>query len=254
MWEQRWHPLREEWVIVAAHRQSRPWSGEQLGGAGGAAAGLRRRLLPVSRQRAGQREGQPAVHRHVRLRQRSPVRGPRCPESAGPAAPAVSRRTGLGPGTRRLLQPAPRRHVGRAAGRGHRCAAGHLAGSDARAGRATRGRACARLREQGRGRRRQQPASALPDLRHQLRLQVHRDRDACGRALPGRYRACPVPGCPEGRAHRRPPDPVRARRRDRVCAVLRALRVRGVRRADPDARVAVDPVGPGARRSGRGAA
>jgi UDPglucose--hexose-1-phosphate uridylyltransferase len=26
-WEQRWHPLREEWVIVAAHRQSRPWTG-----------------------------------------------------------------------------------------------------------------------------------------------------------------------------------------------------------------------------------
>ena len=31
MWEQRWHPLREEWVIVAAHRQSRPWSGGQVG-------------------------------------------------------------------------------------------------------------------------------------------------------------------------------------------------------------------------------
>ena len=30
MWEQRWHPLREEWVIVAAHRQSRPWSGGQV--------------------------------------------------------------------------------------------------------------------------------------------------------------------------------------------------------------------------------
>ena len=26
-WEQRWHPLREEWVIVAAHRNRRPWSG-----------------------------------------------------------------------------------------------------------------------------------------------------------------------------------------------------------------------------------
>ncbi len=26
-WEQRWQPLREEWVIVAAHRQDRPWSG-----------------------------------------------------------------------------------------------------------------------------------------------------------------------------------------------------------------------------------
>ena len=29
-WEQRFHPLREEWVIVAAHRQERPWSGEVL--------------------------------------------------------------------------------------------------------------------------------------------------------------------------------------------------------------------------------
>ena len=31
-WEQRWHPLREEWVIVAAHRQDRPWSGEAMAG------------------------------------------------------------------------------------------------------------------------------------------------------------------------------------------------------------------------------
>lgn len=30
-WEERWHPLREEWVIVAAHRQDRPWSGETVG-------------------------------------------------------------------------------------------------------------------------------------------------------------------------------------------------------------------------------
>src|SRR5215471_8360555 len=29
-WEQRWHPLREEWVIVAAHRQDRPWHGETV--------------------------------------------------------------------------------------------------------------------------------------------------------------------------------------------------------------------------------
>src|SRR6185436_4604907 len=27
---QRWHPLREEWVIVAAHRQNRPWSGSTV--------------------------------------------------------------------------------------------------------------------------------------------------------------------------------------------------------------------------------
>jgi UDPglucose--hexose-1-phosphate uridylyltransferase len=31
-WEQRWHPLREEWVIIAAHRQDRPWHGETVGG------------------------------------------------------------------------------------------------------------------------------------------------------------------------------------------------------------------------------
>src|ERR1051325_8533229 len=29
-WEERWHPLREEWVILAAHRQDRPWSGETI--------------------------------------------------------------------------------------------------------------------------------------------------------------------------------------------------------------------------------
>ena len=30
MWHQRWHPLREEWIIVAAHRQNRPWGGETV--------------------------------------------------------------------------------------------------------------------------------------------------------------------------------------------------------------------------------
>jgi len=27
-WEKRWHPLRREWVLYAAHRNSRPWTGE----------------------------------------------------------------------------------------------------------------------------------------------------------------------------------------------------------------------------------
>jgi UDPglucose--hexose-1-phosphate uridylyltransferase len=30
-WEERWHPLREEWVIIAAHRNSRPWTGASVG-------------------------------------------------------------------------------------------------------------------------------------------------------------------------------------------------------------------------------
>lgn len=29
-WEERWHPLRREWVVVAAHRQSRPWNSEAV--------------------------------------------------------------------------------------------------------------------------------------------------------------------------------------------------------------------------------
>ncbi len=33
VWEQRWHPLREEWVVVAAHRNDRPWIGETVEGA-----------------------------------------------------------------------------------------------------------------------------------------------------------------------------------------------------------------------------
>lgn len=27
-WHQRWHPLRQEWVVYSAHRNSRPWVGQ----------------------------------------------------------------------------------------------------------------------------------------------------------------------------------------------------------------------------------
>jgi UDPglucose--hexose-1-phosphate uridylyltransferase len=30
VWEQRWHPLRREWVIVTSHRNKRPWSGGEV--------------------------------------------------------------------------------------------------------------------------------------------------------------------------------------------------------------------------------
>lgn len=29
-WEQRWHPLRQEWVVYSAHRNTRPWSGASV--------------------------------------------------------------------------------------------------------------------------------------------------------------------------------------------------------------------------------
>jgi UDPglucose--hexose-1-phosphate uridylyltransferase len=30
VWEERWHPLRREWVIVSSHRNDRPWHGERV--------------------------------------------------------------------------------------------------------------------------------------------------------------------------------------------------------------------------------
>src|SRR5881398_2636347 len=32
VWEQRWHPLRREWVVVSSHRNERPWQGERVAG------------------------------------------------------------------------------------------------------------------------------------------------------------------------------------------------------------------------------
>lgn len=31
VWEERWHPLRREWVVISAHRDRRPWQGETVG-------------------------------------------------------------------------------------------------------------------------------------------------------------------------------------------------------------------------------
>ena len=30
VWEERWHPLRREWVVIASHRNDRPWHGETV--------------------------------------------------------------------------------------------------------------------------------------------------------------------------------------------------------------------------------
>jgi UDPglucose--hexose-1-phosphate uridylyltransferase len=30
VWEERWHPLRREWVVVSSHRNARPWQGETV--------------------------------------------------------------------------------------------------------------------------------------------------------------------------------------------------------------------------------
>ena len=30
VWEERWHPLRREWVVISSHRNERPWIGERV--------------------------------------------------------------------------------------------------------------------------------------------------------------------------------------------------------------------------------
>jgi UDPglucose--hexose-1-phosphate uridylyltransferase len=30
VWEERWHPLRREWVVISSHRDNRPWQGETV--------------------------------------------------------------------------------------------------------------------------------------------------------------------------------------------------------------------------------
>src|SRR5690348_6589431 len=36
VWEERWHPLRREWVIISTHRNERPWHGERIADRAGA--------------------------------------------------------------------------------------------------------------------------------------------------------------------------------------------------------------------------
>ena len=82
VWEERWHPLREEWVIVAAHRQDRPWSGELAASSATTCSRTRSRLLFVPGERARRRTGQSGLRRGLRLRQRSAVRRQLCSAAA----------------------------------------------------------------------------------------------------------------------------------------------------------------------------
>ncbi|HEX9347424.1 MAG TPA: hypothetical protein VF919_07620, partial [Gemmatimonadales bacterium] len=61
VWEQRWHPLRREWVIISSHRNERPWQGERVEDA--ANAGLPRYvadcyLCPGNARSSGKRNEQ----------------------------------------------------------------------------------------------------------------------------------------------------------------------------------------------------
>ena len=176
-WEQRWHPLREEWVVVAAHRQDRPWQGERAVGLATAGARIRRELLFLSRQRARERRAQSRLPVGVRLRQRSSVRRRRCARGSSSAPPGIYRNAPA-TGVARVVCYTPKHNTTLAElpvaryRRPARTPGAISISSSARGPSPPR----ADLREQGRGGRRVEPASARSDLRDELRVQDHRDR------------------------------------------------------------------------------
>ena len=68
-WERRWHPLLQEWVILAATTANRPWSGETLGKQESPGPEFDRRLLSLPGSDAGIRDYQSAIHKTICLHQ-----------------------------------------------------------------------------------------------------------------------------------------------------------------------------------------
>ena len=241
VWEERWHPLRREWVVVSSHRNDRPWLGETVGDARRDAAGVRSRTATSVRGNtrvSGTRN--PDYTGVFVFDNDHPCVSPAAPDTAL-APPSASIRTGRPTGSRASC--ASRRAT---TSRSPSCrtrefvqpARDASATSIASSARAPRGRARADVREQGRGRGREQSASTLPDLRDELRLQDDRDRGAgvggaLGRARTRRCFSDIIAAEEAGWAAHRSSQ---RRRRAVVRAVLRALSVRDVRRAARDAR------------------
>ena len=79
VWEERWHPLRREWVIVSSHRNDRPWLGETVDEATRRRRARTTRLLSLPGQHARLGTGAiPPTRSCLRLRQRSSVRRADC--------------------------------------------------------------------------------------------------------------------------------------------------------------------------------
>jgi UDPglucose--hexose-1-phosphate uridylyltransferase len=91
VWEERWHPLREEWVVVAAHRQDRPWTGETVERTRAAVPPYAPDcyLCPGNRRVSGAQN--PPYDRTFVFDNDHPCVGPRAPEAAPAPAPSRSR-------------------------------------------------------------------------------------------------------------------------------------------------------------------
>ena len=239
VWEERWHPLRREWVVISSHRDRRPWRGETVDDARRQPAAVRARLLPLSRQLARVAARAIPLRRRVRVRQRPPVRravGAR----ARAAARTASIATGAPTGVARVVCYTPR----------HDLTLAELAAERDR--RTARDAASEQYRE----------LAARPEVRHVLMFEnkgevvgvsnphphcqiyatnfvfktIEMEARGVRRALRGARDAC----CSRTSSRRRRQDGRRIiasqRHARRVRSVLRALSVRDVRRAARDAR------------------
>jgi len=96
VWEQRWHPLRREWVVISSHRNERPWQGERVAES---VQSLPRYvadcyLCPGNARSSGQRNAQ---YSGVYVFDNDhPCVGPEAPAATNPAVPIyrASRATG----------------------------------------------------------------------------------------------------------------------------------------------------------------
>jgi len=107
VWEQRWHPLREEWVVVAAHRQNRPWTGGTVGTPAAAARPAYDPgcyLCPGNARVGGARN--PSYDATFVFENDHPCVGPDAP--AAPAAPPAPYRVAPAAGRARVVCFSPR--------------------------------------------------------------------------------------------------------------------------------------------------
>lgn len=237
VWEERWHPLREEWVIVAAHRQHRPWIGATVAATATDAPRYVSDcyLCPGNLRVSGARN---PVYADVFVFDNDhPCVGPDAPgpASSAPHSPYRARRAN---GCARVVCYSPR----------HDLTLAELSTSE-----------IARVVEVWQAQTRD--LQARPQINHVLIFEnkgevvgvsnphphgqiyatnfvfktIETELSAAQRygretqaGAAGRYY--------QGRASRRTANPVRGRACDRLCAVLRALRLRGLRRAQAQRR------------------
>ena len=237
VWEERWHPLRREWVIVSSHRNDRPWLGETVGEGGRVDAGVRPGLLSLSAERADLGRAESRLPSRCSC-STTTIRASGRTSPELPAPRPASTRTGAPTGwrassaTRRgTTSPSP------SCRRARSCDCSRpSASSTCELGARPEVRHVLVVREQGRSGRREQPAPARADLRDELRLPHDRGGGAGGGgplAEHGRVLFRDIIDAEEEDGRR---ILVQQAKRAVVRPVLRALSVRDVRRAARDAR------------------